>query len=232
MKYLMWDVDGTLLLTGGAGKTAMLNVIKDYYFLDAFDFHQSLAGRTDSDIIKTAVTELRGRCSSAEAAALLIRYHMELPKQLPLHHGRVMKNVEKTLAYFQRPDNPYLNCLLTGNTRTGAQEKLAYYGLAKYFSFDHSVFGEVSESREELARIAFARFYLRDQEHFTSDELIFIGDTFNDVKCAQAINARCVIVLNGSSHRREDFADCQPWKIIDALPDDPAEFATLLNEAR
>ena len=51
MKYLMWDVDGTLILTGGAGKDAMINVIKDYYFLDAFDFTRSLAGRTDSDII-------------------------------------------------------------------------------------------------------------------------------------------------------------------------------------
>ena len=71
MKYLMWDVDGTLVLTGGAGKDAMINVIKDYYFLDAFDFTQSLAGRTDSDIIKSVVTRLRGRCSSAEAAGLL-----------------------------------------------------------------------------------------------------------------------------------------------------------------
>lgn len=122
MKYLMWDVDGTLVLTGGAGKDAMINVIKDYYFLDAFDFTRSLAGRTDSDIIKSVVTRLRGRCSSAEAAGLLIRYHMELPKQLPLHKGRVLKNVEKTLAYFAKPGSKYLNCLLTGNTRTGAQE--------------------------------------------------------------------------------------------------------------
>ena len=79
MKYLMWDVDGTLILSGGAGKDAMIKVIKDYYFLDAFDFNKSLAGRTDSDIIKSVVTRLRGRCNSAEAAGLLIRYHMKLP---------------------------------------------------------------------------------------------------------------------------------------------------------
>ena len=103
MKYLMWDVDGTLILSGGAGKDAMIKVIKDYYFLDAFDFNKSLAGRTDSDIIKSVVTRLRGRCNSAEAAGLLIRYHMELPKQLPLHKGRVLKNVEKTLQYFCQP---------------------------------------------------------------------------------------------------------------------------------
>ena len=70
MKYLMWDVDGTLILSGGAGKDAMIKVIKDYYFLDAFDFNKSLAGRTDSDIIKSVVTRLRGRCNSSEAAGL------------------------------------------------------------------------------------------------------------------------------------------------------------------
>ena len=128
MKYLMWDVDGTLILSGGAGKDAMIKVIKDYYFLDAFDFNKSLAGRTDSDIIKSVVTRLRGRCNSAEAAGLLIRYHMELPKQLPLHKGRVLKNVEKTLQYFCRPDSRYCNCLLTGNiltTNTASSAKSA-----------------------------------------------------------------------------------------------------------
>ena len=64
MKYLMWDVDGTLVLTGGAGKDAMINVIKDYYFLDAFDFTRSLAGRTDSDIIKIGRASCRERVSS------------------------------------------------------------------------------------------------------------------------------------------------------------------------
>ena len=231
MKYLMWDVDGTLILTGGAGKDAMINVIKDYYFLDAFDFTRSLAGRTDSDIIKAVVTRLRGRCSSAEAAGLLIRYHMELPKQLPLHKGRILKNVEKTLQYFSQPNSKYLNCLLTGNTRTGAQEKLAYYGLDKYFSFDHSVFGEVSENREELARIAFSRFFLMHNQSFAPEQMLFIGDTPNDVKCAHSIGSPSLIVLDGSGYKREDFDACKPWKIIDFLPDDPQELERLFDEA-
>ena len=231
MKYLMWDVDGTLILTGGAGKDAMINVIKDYYFLDAFDFTQSLAGRTDSDIIKSVVTRLRGRCNSAEAAGLLIRYHMELPKQLPLHKGRVLKNVEKTLQYFSQPGSKYLNCLLTGNTRSGAQEKLAYCGLDKYFSFDHSVFGEVSEKREELARIAFSRFFLLHNQSFDPKQMLFIGDTPNDVKCAHSIGSPCLIVLDGSGYKREDFDECKPWKIIDFLPEDPQELEKLFDDA-
>ena len=229
MKYLMWDVDGTLILSGGAGKDAMIKVIKDYYFLDAFDFTRSLAGRTDSDIVKGVVTRLRGRCNSAEAAGILIRYHMELPKQLPLHTGRVLKNVEKTLQYFTQPHSSCTNCLLTGNTSTGARLKLQHFGLAGYFDYAHSVFGEISESREMLAQVALQRLYLQN-EAISPKDLIFIGDTPNDARCANAIGAPCIIVMAGSGYKREDFAAEQPWKIIDALPDDPADFAKLLDE--
>lgn len=231
MKYLLWDVDGTLLLTGGAGKDALVKVIMDYYFLDAFPFTESLAGRTDADIIKNIVTRLRGRCNVGEAASLLIRYHMQLPKELPTHSGRVLKNVEKTLQHFAKPDSKYKNCLLTGNTRTGAFLKLQYYKLDQYFDFNHSAFGEISESRDELARTLFSRLYLADQNNFTAQDLIVIGDTVKDAQCAHAIGARCLIVLDGTKQTREDFAEVQPWKILDYLPDNPEELEKLFDEA-
>lgn len=229
-KHLMWDVDGTLLLSGGAGMQAMLQVIKDYYFLDAFAFQSSLAGRTDSEILKSAVTFIRGRCHLSEVASLIIRYQMELPKWLPKYQGRIMKNVEKTLQYFQKEDSRYENCLLTGNIRMGAKQKLAHYKLDHYFNFDHSVFGELAEDRRDLARIALQRLQIAEQGA-TAADLIFIGDTINDVLCAQAIGARCLIVLDGSSKKREDFVEVAPWKILDALPDNPADLERLLDEA-
>lgn len=228
MRYLMWDIDGTLLLSGGAGKDALIKVIKDYYFLDAFDFTESLAGRTDSEIVKNVVTRLRGRCNSAEAAGILIRYHMELPKQLPLHEGKVLKNVAKTLAYFNRPNTRYCNCLLTGNTSTGAHLKLSYFALDKYFNYQNSIFGEISESREMLAKVALQRLYLQNK-NISAKQLIFIGDTPNDVLCANAIGSLCLIVLEGSSYKREDFTQIKPWLIIDSLPDNPADLEKLLD---
>lgn len=230
MKYLMWDIDGTLLLTGGAGKNALIKVIKDYYFLDAFDFTESLAGRTDSDIVKKVVQRLRGSYNVAEVAGILIRYHMELPRQLPLYKGKVLKNVEKTLQYFHKDGSKYQNCLLTGNTRTGAQLKLEHYGIDKYFHFDHSAFGELSENRQELAKILWQRMYLANPQ-LTADDLIFIGDTPNDIACAKAIGARCLAILEGSFHTREELENAGPWRVIDALPDDPAELEKLFEEA-
>lgn len=229
MRYLMWDIDGTLILTGGAGQDALKEVIKDYYFLDAFEFNRSLAGRTDSDIIKSVVTRLRGRCNAGEAASILIRYHMQLAKELKTHQGRILKNVEKTLTYFNHPNSKYLNCLLSGNTRTGAKLKLQHYHLDKYFDFNHSVFGESSENRSELAKIAFSRLYLAHQENFTAEEIIFIGDTPNDVICANAIGARCLIVLDGSNYTADAFTEHKPWKMLDCLPDNPQELEKLLE---
>lgn len=229
MKHLMWDIDGTLLLTNMAGYDALCKAVMDYYFLDAYEIGSSLAGRTDSDIIKNIITHIRGRFIPAEAASILIRYSMELSKQLPTHQGRVMKNVEKTLAHFCKPNSKYENCLCTGNIQNGAKQKLAHYKLDHYFNFNHSVFGELAEDRTMLARFALHRMYLEDRSTLPTD-FIFIGDTPNDVRCANAIGARCIIVLDGSASNRDDFNEVLPWKILDFLPDNPEEFERMLNE--
>lgn len=229
MKHLMWDIDGTLLLTNLAGYDALCRAVENYYFLDVFDIGQNLAGRTDSDIIKNIIIKIRGRFIPAEAASILIRYDIELGKQLPTHSGRIMKNVEKTLEHFQKPGSKYENCLCTGNIKNGAKQKLAHYKLDKYFNFNHSVFGELAEERTMLAKYALHRLYLEDRSTLPTD-FIFIGDTPNDVRCADAIGARCVIVLDGSASKREDFTEVKPWKILDALPDNPEEFERMLDE--
>lgn len=229
MKYLFWDVDGTLLLTGGAGVNAMLDVIKDYYFLKDFKFQKSLAGRTDSEIIREAVMEVKGRFRPAEAASLLIRYHMKLPQYLPKYEGHVLKNVEKTLAFFAEQKDTYTNCLLTGNTKTAAKYKLDYYNLAHFFDFDKSVFGEISEDRTELAKVAWQRLYAQNSD-ITPENFIFIGDTPSDVQCANAIDAKSIVVLAGSHYKAEDFSEVKPWKIIPELPDDPAELQSMFEK--
>lgn len=229
MKYLLWDIDGTLMLSGGAGLHALEKVICEYYFIDAYVFTNTLAGRTDSDIIKEVVCHIRGRFVPAEAASLLIRYQMELPKQLPTHEVKVLKNVEKTLTYFSDLDHGYENCLLTGNVKGGAYAKLTHVGINHYFNYRHSAFGELAEDRKELSRILWYRLFMEDSQVRPQD-LIFIGDTPNDVRCAEAIGAPCLVVLEGSNYKLEDFSEVHPWKIIDALPDDPAELEMLLAE--
>lgn len=229
MKRIMWDIDGTLLLTGGAGVQAMKKVVADYYGLADFEFEKNLAGRTDADIIRGIVLKVRQKFLPEEAESLLKLYHELLPEYLKKCRGSLMRNVEKTLRYFQSPNISFENCLLTGNTSTAAFLKLAHYGLADYFSLENSICGELSEDRAQLAKIARNKFSsLRPQE--PSDDLIFVGDTPNDVLCARAIGSRCLIVLDGAQLKREDFLPYNPWKILDHLPDDPRVLEKMFNE--
>ena len=229
MKYLCWDVDGTLLLTGNAGLDALNLTIRERFHKD-YHFPHSLSGTSDSAIVKEVVTALKGRCTSADAAGFLITYSRLLRQQLPTHHGRLMPYVKETLAYLHDQVPEWQSCLLTGNTRDAALAKIQYYGLAPCFDFNRSVYGDLSEEREELARILFSRL-LGDRCVTSPGDLLVIGDTAHDARCAAAIGAPCLIVLAGSNYTRSDFAGHEPWKIIDALPADPADFVRLINSA-
>ena len=129
MKYIFWDIDGTLLLTGMAGADALRACIKQQFGVENFQFSHPLAGATDSQIIKQICIDIKGRCRTFDAANLLINYHRLLPHYLQERQGRLMPNVAETLAYFDGLEG-FTTCLLTGNTTTGAYAKLNRYGIA------------------------------------------------------------------------------------------------------
>ena len=224
MLYLAWDIDGTLLLTNRAGYDALQEATQEYFHLkEPYQFKHSLAGCTDSAIIKEIVTEIKGRCTSGWAAGLMLTYEMKMKRTLKTHKGYLMPNVAKTLEYIKENVPDITNLLMTGNTTGGARDKFTHYGIVSHFDFRHSSYGDLAEERDEVARILYYRLQV-DGLVQSSDQLIFIGDTPNDVKCASAIGARCIVVLAGSEFKEEDFAAVRPWKILPQLPDDPADF--------
>ena len=162
----------------------------------------------------------------------MLKYEMYLKRNLKAHKGYLMPNVEKTLRYLSENAPEITNLLLTGNTANGARDKVAEYGIARYFDFRHSSYGDLAEERDEVAKILYTRL-LADGlvKAGETDSIIVIGDTPNDTRCAAAIGARCVIVLAGSEFEKEDFNDCPPWKMWDKLPDDPADFVREISEA-
>ena len=80
------------------------------------------------------------------------------------------------------------------------------------------------EDRCELAKTAYQRLYLLEPD-LTPDNVIIVGDTPNDILCAQAIKARSLIILAGSTYNTEELKSYTPWQIIPELPDDPRDFA-------
>lgn len=224
MNYLYWDIDGTLLLTSRAGSDALIEAIKLKFNIRDFTFSHSLAGCTDTYIVKTAIKEIKGTCSAADAAGLLIHYYRLLPEYLSKRQGHLLPNIANTLqSLHQDNKKSFTSALLTGNATLAAHMKLKHFGLEKYFNYPLSVFGELSEDRNLLAQIAFHKLNLVTP-NIEPENIIIIGDTPNDIKCAQAIGARSLIILAGSSYSEKELASHNPWKIIKELPFDTREF--------
>ena len=177
MLYLAWDIDGTLLLTNRAGYDALQEATCDYFYRkEPYVFKHTLAGCTDSSIIKEIVTDIKGHCTSGWAASLSLKYEMYLKQHLKLHKGRLMPNVEKTLQYLKENAPDVTSLLLTGNTTNAARDKVTEYGIAQYFDFRHGAYGDLAEDRNELSRILYNRLLVDGLVKDTS-QIIVIGDT-------------------------------------------------------
>jgi len=226
MKYLLWDIDGTLLLTNYAGVAALKHSIKTIYGIDNFQFTHGLAGRTDTFIAKEAIKEIKGQASPQEITALLSLYTSTLPKFLGKKAGHLLPHVQSTLENLDKRAEVN-SLLLTGNCEKAAQAKLDFFSITQYFDFELSAFGEISDLREDLAKAAWQKLHqLNNQLHI--DDVIVIGDTPHDITCAAAIGARSLIVTTGSSYTKQELATYNPWKIISELPQDSEEFLSII----
>jgi phosphoglycolate phosphatase-like HAD superfamily hydrolase len=131
--------------------------------------------------------------------------------------------VEAVLRWV-RSERPDVICwLLTGNTPAGGAAKLRYYGLEAFFP--SGAFSERVEPREEIARRAWASA-VDVFPDLVPGEIVVIGDTPHDIRCARAIGARALAVAS-HTHPPGELAAHAPWVLLDRLP--PVEqFSALL----
>ena len=219
---LLWDIDGTLLSTARAGVFALEEAARELCGRDVDLQSIDTAGLTDGEIA-AAVLESCGQPASGEEVARFLRaYERHLPERLGWRQGRVMPGVEAVLEDLAgHPD--VVSLLLTGNTPAGAAAKLAHYGLDRHF--DAGVFCEDHEDRLSIARRAAA--LAAERAAVDSDALVVIGDTPHDVRAANEIGARVVAVASGQ-YTREELERCDPWLVLDGLPE-PDRFRDLLG---
>lgn len=228
MKYLFWDIDGTLLLTGKAGIKALKLTVKERFNKDDFEFGESMAGRTDSYIIKKIVQNYKEKYTAADAASFLITYNQLLRKTLKTSNGTLLPNVKENLEFLETQKDKYTSLILTGNCRPAAIEKVKYYQIENFFNYSLSVFGEISEEREMLSKAAYQKIFLRNP-NVNPDDIIIIGDTPYDIQCAHAIGARSIAVLAGNFYSKSDIEKHNPWQIIDKLPENPKDLLSLIE---
>jgi phosphoglycolate phosphatase len=225
LRYVFWDIDGTLLVTDRAGIYAWEDAVKDVLGVDVDLSSFDTAGYPDFGIAKRLLTEYGDSSYGGPETVrrLVERYEEHLPGALPRRSGRVLPNVREILTALEREPGIH-SMLLTGNTRRGAEAKLSHYGLARFFNG-----GAFSDDLGERVAIA-----LRAVEQATAStaggepgRLFVVGDTPHDIRCAKAIGARTLAVATGSYSVAELAAE-GAWRSLPQLP--PAdEFLALLH---
>ncbi len=191
---LLFDVDGTLVSCGGAGRRAMTLALEEVAGTDdALDF--PFAGATDRGIARRALEAAGIAASDAEIDALLDRYLRHLPRALASNERyRVLDGVEALLDAFDGRSG-YAIGLGTGNVEAGARAKLARGGLSDRFAFGG--YGCDHEERARLIEAGAARGAAQLGVAVEACRVVVIGDTHHDVRAALAIGAECVGVGTG-----------------------------------
>lgn len=227
MKVLFWDIDGTLLQVGKAGRYAFDHAVQEIYGRRIDYSLIKTSGMTDNYIAKQIVELIENRqAKEGEIASLTSRYEELLAQYLSNHPGKILSGVEPMLtALADRAD--IVQLILTGNSRHGAEVKLSYHGLDSFFDFEHSAFGDGCLDRNEIS--AKAKQIVHDvYPNVKANEIYVIGDTPNDVRCGKAIGARTIAVAGGR-FTYDELMVSTPSKVFESLPS-PQEFLKALEK--
>lgn len=222
---LFWDIDGTLLTTARSGIHAWEDALHELAGVRADLSEFDTAGHPDFLIARRLLVQLADRADPPPGMVeqLVRRYEDLLPAALTRRQGRVFPNVREILQSLALEAGT-CSLLLTGNTRRGAQAKLAHYGLAEFFS--DGGFSEGGMDRAMIARAALERASASGCAAHPG-RVFVVGDTPHDIRCAQAVGARAVAVATGS-YDVPTLAGEGAWRVLSQLPS-AAEFRHLLD---
>jgi len=209
---LLFDIDGTLLSTGGAGRRSMERAFERHAGrrdICSFPF----AGMTDRAIVRAGLAALGGPADEREVDAVLALYLAMLAEEITTAVCRVHPGVEAALdAVASRA--AYAVGLGTGNVREGARLKLGRVGLFERFAFGG--FGCDHERRDELLRLGAERGAALVDAPRAACRVVVIGDTPKDVAAARAIGAEAIAVATGS-YDADALAACGADQVFASL---------------
>ena len=222
-KLLLFDIDGTLITSGGAGEHALRLGIRDRFGIEEDMRGIEIAGRTDSGIARQFFAKHSLPGTPADTAALFESYLEHLAITIPKKVGRLLPGILGLLdALKARPD--IVLGLLTGNLARGAELKLTHYGVWHYFEF--GAYADDHHDRYQLGHFARNRALEKYGIEFPPERIYILGDTPHDIACARAIGAKAVAIATGQyPHAR--LAEHSPDFLFDDLGDIPAVVAAL-----
>lgn len=215
LSLVFFDIDGTLLLSGGAGVRAMTRTFETIFGVpDAFA-GITVAGHTDTFLVSAALTRANIRDTAEAHAQFREAYVPTLAAEIQ-HPGTgrrgLMPGVQALLTALQS-NGVFHAALLTGNYQAAARIKLTHFGVERFFEW--GAFGEEAADRNDLGHIAMRRGRQRSVPQTALDRAVIVGDTPHDIACARAIGARVIAVATGMY----SVADLEQAGADLALPD-------------
>jgi phosphoglycolate phosphatase len=212
-RLLLFDIDGTLIHSGGAGVQALKSAFKERFGVTDDLRDIEIAGMTDSGIVVSILNKHKIPATSENVSAFLDSYVHFLSLELPRRKGKLLPGVLELLRRLKSRPHLVL-ALLTGNVSRGAQLKLEHYGVWHFFEF--GAFADDHRDRNRLGPFARARAKEKHGREFSASEIDVIGDTPRDIACGKALGARTVAVATGTWNR-DRLAEFQPDFLIDDL---------------
>jgi phosphoglycolate phosphatase-like HAD superfamily hydrolase len=213
VKLVLFDIDGTLIRTHRAGVRAFGQTFEAVFGVPRASEGIHFAGRTDTGILR----EMCGRTgippTPENYRAFFDAFVFWLERALHETNGDVLPGVGGFMSELRALPHPPTFGLLTGNIRLGAEIKLRHFDLWEPFVM--GAFGDEHEDRNQLAVIAHRRGSERLGRELRGEEILVIGDTPNDIACANAIGARCLAVATGGATIGELERHHPRWAVRD-----------------
>ena len=201
LRIALFDIDGTLIRTGGAGQRAFGAAFKSEFGLADACGDTHFAGRTDRGLAADILAANQLEPTPANIQRFFDGYLRWLAKFLPVDVHEPLPGVRALIAGLRALPQPPVIGLLTGNHSEGAKLKLVHFNLWDEFAWGG--FGEIHETRDDMARHALELAREKMGEDLDPSEILVIGDTQRDIQCARAIGARVLAVATGQESMEE-----------------------------
>lgn len=224
---VLFDIDGTLLRVSGMNRRVLADALIEVYGTEGSTGTHDFSGRMDSAIIYEVLSatglerhEIAGRFDRAKEA------YIELFRQRARRSDiTLLEGVRELLEALSSRTDVLLG-LLTGNFEASGRHKLKLPDIDRYFPF--GAFADDGLDRNELPRIAHERARRITGKNFSPSEIVIIGDTEHDIRCARVLDARSIAVATGN-FTMEELATHNPGALFSNFASTGAVLTEILS---
>jgi len=217
VRLVLFDIDGTILRSNGAGRRAMLAALREVFGAAGPEDHR-YDGKTDPQIVRE-VMRLEGHHDAhidERMDALMSLYLVQLEQELEHSRTLVHPGIFELLDALEERHDTILG-LLTGNLREGAYAKLRAAGIDPD-RFLVGAFGSDHEHRPELPALARQRARVELGVDLEGEHLVVIGDTPADIECGRSLGVRAIGVATGA-YSVDELRRHSPHAVFETLAD-------------